>query len=134
MKLNKEELVIGAIFGSCFAPIIGAWAFLLASATSPLWALSGYGYSKTLRRLLCPALACFAVSYVTASATVWIALPLAFGLLSLGYGIPDSTDEGSTLGRFWLNLTGNETIANVLTRGIIYVGLFLTFWLANAYK
>ena len=37
--------------------------------------------------------------------------------LSMGYGIPDLTDEGSVLGRFWMNIFQNETRANIATRG-----------------
>lgn len=61
-----------------------------------------------------------------------------FGLLliiplSLGYGIPDDTDEGSTLGKFWYNVfDGNHFLSNLATRltigGLISTILFiLTF-------
>jgi len=42
------------------------------------------------------------------------------GTFSMGYGIPDSTDDGSSIGRFWYNLFNrNELWANVFTRGTI---------------
>jgi hypothetical protein len=40
--------------------------------------------------------------------------------LSLGYGIPDATDKGSFLGRFYWNyFRSNNLWANILTRGTI---------------
>ena len=39
---------------------------------------------------------------------------------SLGYGIPDDSDEGSVLGRFWYKLTKKSQIwSNILTRGTV---------------
>jgi hypothetical protein len=109
-------------------PIIGLWVVPLAIATSFLWALTGsaskYNY-KLWRRLLVPALACLAVYLVTHNWHIWLSLPLAFGILSIGYGIPDSTDEGSALGKFWYKVS--EQYANILTRSSIYILLALSF-------
>lgn len=44
---------------------------------------------------------------------------------SMGYGIPDSTDDGSTIGSFFYrlfrdkNLTERKLLANIFTRGTI---------------
>lgn len=43
--------------------------------------------------------------------------------LSIGYGIPDLTDEGSVLGRFWMGIFQNEERANIATR--ITIGLLM---------
>jgi hypothetical protein len=43
----------------------------------------------------------------------------AFGVLSMGYGLPDKDDAGSILGRFWLSLTKVYEIADALTRATV---------------
>lgn len=44
------------------------------------------------------------------------------GVFSLGYGIPDETDEGSFLGRVWYEITGHSHFwADVLTRATIAI-------------
>jgi hypothetical protein len=104
MNLNKEELVIGYVYGliSCFA--IGALGILVACLTTFLWALTGseskYNW-KIWRRLVNPWILamCFVIAHHS-----WIPLlsiPLSWGTMSLGYGISDSysDDEGSWLGR-----------------------------------
>jgi len=60
--------------------------------------------------------------------------PLAFVILlqhlpfRLGHGIPDKTDEGSFLGRFFYKIfKGNETLANTFTRGTIATLLCVPF-------
>ena len=45
---------------------------------------------------------------------IWVAIS------SIGYGIPDSTDEGSTLGRFWYRiLKENHKATDVAVKGTI---------------
>jgi len=43
------------------------------------------------------------------------------GVFSIGYGTPDTEDEGSTLSAFWIHLTNtkSERVLNILTRGTI---------------
>lgn len=42
------------------------------------------------------------------------------GVYSIGYGVPDATDSGSTLGRFWYKITnGNHDATDFLTRGTV---------------
>lgn len=49
-------------------------------------------------------------------------------ILRLGHGIPDSTDDGSLIGRFFYKLfNSNETLANILTRGFISTLMCVTF-------
>jgi len=55
----------------------------------------------------------------------WLVLSILslIAVLCLGYGIPDSTDNGSPLGRFYYFLFNeNELLTNLFTRGTI--GLF----------
>ena len=49
-------------------------------------------------------------------------------ILRLGHGIPDSTDVGSLIGRFFYNLfNSNEALANIFTRGFIATLMCATF-------
>lgn len=130
MKLNKEELIIGFIFGIAFSPIIHWWSLVIAPFTSIFWAISGSEWKynfKLWRRLGVPLIACTVVYLVTKNWHIWVSLPFAFAILSMGYGIPDSTDEGSTLGKFWYRIS--PQYANILTRGTIYLLLTITFCL-----
>lgn len=133
MKLNKQELVIGFLYHIIFL-YWSLWVIPTAFVSSYLWALSGEGQSKIYRRLGCPLLLAIALFLELHNNALFIAVPIAFGFLSLGYGIPDSTDEGSWLGRFFLKLTGgNLSLTNILTRGLIYVGITLPFlWILLA--
>lgn len=116
MKLNKEELIIASILTAIVVP------FPLALVAIPicafLWALSGseskYNY-KLWRRLGVPLVwaACLMNYYSLA------AVPIAFGFLSMGYGIPDASDEGSWLGKIFKS--------DLIVRGIIYSGVLIPF-------
>lgn len=143
-KLNLEELLIGGLFGLLMVVFIGLWALVLSPICALFWALSGAGYSKLFRRLGCPLLACLAIYLVHHQLLIWISLPLSFGVLSIGYGIPSTQppDTGSSLGRFWVDCftpKGNKipndppTQAEILasaaffTRATIYVLLIFCF-------
>ena len=121
MKLNAEELTIGGVFGLCFWPLIHWLAFPVALCTSLCWAMTGAGMSKLYRRLCVPSIAAVAVLLVTHNVKILLAIPMAFGVLSMGYGIPDQTDKGSWLGREWLHITQDPFWANFWTRLTIYV-------------
>lgn len=130
MTLNKEELATGFVFGICFWPIIGPLTLLVGTICSFLWALTGSGKSKLYRRLGVPLVPCAAIYLMTYNWHIWISLPLAYGVLSLGYGIPSTQppDSGSTLGRFWYRVfNNNETKAHLATRGTIYLLLLVSF-------
>lgn len=140
-KLNCEELIIGFIFALAFTPVIGWWSLALAPITSFLWALTGSESkwnSKLWRRLLVPFLACLAVYLVKGNWQIWVSLPFAFGILSMGYGIPTIApgradhDEGSWLGKFWYRI--KPEWANWLTRGTIYSLLFTSFLIGILWK
>jgi hypothetical protein len=131
VKLNAEELVIGAIVGLTFAIKVGWLAIPLACLTSFLWALTGSESkwnSKLWRRLVVPVVCAGLVALVYKSWVPMISVPLASAVLHLGYGIPDKTDEGSWLGRLCLvYMGGDEKKANLLCRAIIYTLLALAF-------
>ncbi|MBI3981188.1 hypothetical protein HY345_04275 [Candidatus Microgenomates bacterium] len=134
MNLNREEILTGFIFGISFVHIIGWWCLPLAMISSFLWALSGSpGQDKFWRRLGVPFCACLIVFFLKHNWIIWLSLPMAFTVLSIGYGIPtidkdgNLTDEGSWLGRFFWNKTGSSRTSNILTRAVIYLLLFLSF-------
>lgn len=52
--------------------------------------------------------------------------------LRLGYGIPDATDKGSDIGRFWSRLISNRIFLNMATRGTVgFLGALPLFFLAG---
>ena len=125
MKLNKEELIIGSIFGA--VPIF--WIHWYALATIPicafLWALSGAGQSKLYRRLGCPMVVSLVMFLNTNHWRIFWFILAGFGILCTGYGIPDGGDKGSWLGRFWFKTF--PKYANFLTRVTIYMALAISF-------
>ena len=135
--LNKNELIIGFLFALPFVFIIGFLALAIAPLTSILWALSGMnGQPKIWRRLGVPFVVCLAVFLLKHHWQAWISLPLAFGALSLGYGIPSEQppDEGSAIGQFYYNVVfSNEReserlkLSNICTRATIYLLLAVSF-------
>src|SRR3990167_2038446 len=135
-ELNKNELLVGFVFGLSFWCVLGAWAVPLALVTSLGWALTGAGYSKLYRRFAVPALPCILVIILHQYYCVLLSYPLAVAMLHIGYGTPtlvrgrDDYDEGSTLGQFWYRITsGSEWLTNVLTRATIYLGLFISYFM-----
>lgn len=127
MELNKEEIVWGAGFGLAFAPWIGWLAIPAAAISALLWAMTGMGYAKLWRRLGCPALMAGCVWVQTGWNPIWYSVVPAWAVLSIGYGIPDSTDKGSALGRFWAARAKSAAAANFATRATIAVLLALSF-------
>ncbi len=128
---NREELLIGFIVGICFMPIIGLVAMPMALATAVLWNLGGAdGFSKAYRRIGVPVVCCVVVAIVKQSYIPLLSIVPAWGVLSIGYGIPSTQpkDEGSWLGRLAYKLSeGNESLADLYCRGLIYILLALSF-------
>lgn len=122
MKLNKEELIVASIL------TVLAAKFPLTIIAVPIcaffWAETGAGASKLWRRLGVPTI--WAMSYLNWYA--FLLVPISFGFLTLGYGIPSLLDEGSWLGKIAWKLTGYNVLwSNIITRGIIYTGAVLPF-------
>jgi hypothetical protein len=89
--------------------------YILFLITGFLWAWAGAeGTSKNWRRIGVP---------IAISLFRWTPWGLLLYLpLSLGYGIPDGTDEGSPIGRFFYRLAKkNEYLASIYTR--IFIGI-----------
>ena len=123
MRLNKEELAMGAVFGLSLIGFAGWWSILAAAVCSVLWALGG-SKNKLWRRC-----GCAVVVQITAMS---LGVPIlvhalmfwaVFGCLSIGYGIPSfmpaPVDSGSWLGQRVFKVVHDEIIASVLVRGII---------------
>jgi hypothetical protein len=84
---------------------------------------------KAYRRVLIPILITgFAFGYTESILTLTILFMIT--IFSIGYGIPDSTDKGAALARFWASIIGHDRFSaydvdvnsiwlNVLTRGTI---------------
>jgi hypothetical protein len=129
MKLNKEELIIGAIIPLMFFYCYGWWVILICPITSLFWAMAGAeGFDKFWRRVLVPASICLLLSIIMHRWWVLFGILPAWGSLSIGYGYPSTQppDEGSALGRFWWKVCKqNQFWTDFFTRGTIYL-LFFT--------
>lgn len=106
MNLDKIKKIASALGIGLIGGLLGAWG-------------GADGTSKAWRRILLPVViaiyACFALK-------TWLGLALLglIWVLTLGYGIPDATDDGSDIGAFWYNLfNGNHLLADYFTRGTI---------------
>lgn len=116
-KLNKEELLVGFIYGSCAWSVISWFAVIPGVVCAFLWAIGGAG-PKMVRRIGVPCVVAASLVYVS----WWLlitALPL-WGAVSIGYGMPDYNDKGSALGRFYLKFLPYRA-ANWATRFTVFV-------------
>lgn len=119
LKLNKEELLVGFIYGASVWPLLSWLAIIPGVICSVLWAVGGAG-PKFFRRIGVPTVVAISLSFTS----VWLLFTVAplWGVVSIGYGMPDhvSGDEGSVLGRFyarWLS----EKAANWATRFTVFM-------------
>lgn len=88
-----------------------------------LGSLGGQGI-KEVRRFILPAVVTIYAYFLLQNIWVLTIYLMAFPL-SIGYGIPDATDEGSAIGRFFYKMFHNSALwANVFTRG--FVGLLIS--------
>jgi len=103
----RSELITGAMLGGCWIMFGGLWTIGIAVGTAVLWRAGGSDdYPKIVRRLGVPALIGISLYLITGQSLIlWSILP-AFGIASIGYGIPTwhtngaLEDEGSTIGAF----------------------------------
>lgn len=116
-ELNENEIWWGFIYCSLFVLKIGIVAIPLIPICAYLWAISGAGASKLYRRLGVPVITSGLSAIVLQSVQPLYSIPLAFAVLSLGYGIPDETDDGSFLGGLGWNIS--HVNAELITRSII---------------
>jgi hypothetical protein len=128
--MNKEELLIGAIIPWMFIYWYGWWAILISPICSILWSLSGATrFDKFWRRIGVPTVICLSLAIKTGIWFSLVGILPAWGSLSIGYGLPSTQppDEGSALGRFWWRVCRkNEFMADLTTRGTIYLLMFFS--------
>jgi hypothetical protein len=117
MKLNKEEILCGFLYGSSTWPLISWLAVIPGVVCAFLWAIGGAS-RKMFRRIGVPVVMAISLAFTSLWLLI-IILPL-WGIVSIGYGMPDLTDKGSALGRFYLKFL-SEKAANWATRFTIYV-------------
>lgn len=107
MRLNEEEVCWGFLFGLSFIWWIRPFVIIASPLCGLLWAVSGAeGQSKLWRRLVCPFIVLLCM-FITNPRSIFMfsSLPLAYIVMTIGYGIPENTiggDTGSWLGRFWV--------------------------------
>jgi len=88
-----------------------------------LGGIGGQGY-KEVRRFILPFIVTIYAYFLLHNWWVLTIYSIS-GALSIGYGIPDQTDEGSAIGRFFYRLFHNSELwANVFTRAT--VGLLIS--------
>lgn len=117
MRLNKEEILVGFIYGASVWPLISWWAVIPGIICAPLWAIGGSG-PKLVRRIGVPTVMGVSLAFTS----LWLllaSLPL-WGVVSLGYGMPDVDDKGSPLGRLYSSFLPPKA-ANWATRFTLYV-------------
>jgi len=117
MKLNPEELLVGFIYGSSMWPVIGWIAVVPGVICAFLWAIGGSG-PKLVRRLGVPIVVAGSLAF-TSLWLIPLILPL-WGIVSIGYGMPDKDDKGSALGRFYSKFLSYKA-ANWATRLTVFV-------------
>jgi len=130
--INKNELLVSFILTLILTPFMGALGLVALIACPFLYSYSGMeGHDKIWRRLGVPVVWASAIFAHSHNLAILLAIPCSWAALSIGYGIPDKTDEGSWLGRFYMGiLRGNTLWSNIMTRGTIYLlALLPMIWL-----
>jgi len=117
MKLNKEEVLVGFLYGSSTWPLISWLAIIPGLICAFLWAIGGAG-PKIIRRIGVPAV--MGISLAFTSLWLLLVIPPLWGIISIGYGMPCGGDSGSALGKFYLKFLPYKA-ANWATRFTIFV-------------
>jgi hypothetical protein len=132
--LNEEEMKIGFVVGALSAFRIGWLAIVPAVASAYLWAAGGAkgedGGNKAYRRIGVPLVWVGVVAAITHDQWTLPAWLPAFGVLSMGYGIPTTQpyDAGSYLGRFFYYRTKKHYEDKGTTVTQVYLEQTATFW------
>ena len=115
-KLNKEEMLVGFIYGSSTWPLLSWLAIVPGIICGILWAIGGAGI-KQVRRFGVPAVMAGSLAFTSP----WLLLTMIplWGIISMGYGMPGPGDEGSFLGRFYMRWMSYKA-ANWSTRFTVF--------------
>lgn len=97
-------------------------SYLIVPCCGIMGALGGAdNSSKSLRRIFIP-FALFGFAFTQLENIYVITIMFLSFVFAIGYGIPDATDEGSALGRFWYKFWNkNHRLADIFTRGTVGV-------------
>lgn len=102
-KMNAifGDFIVGFAVGQITMFHIGLWSLLVGVLTANLFILGGQGWLgfNAWRRVGVPFVIFLAMKWGNPSGWPYLGALTMFGALSIGYGVPDSTDEGSWLGR-----------------------------------
>jgi len=119
---QPEELVIGSVWGLSVGLAFGGPIWLTGPACAVLWRLGGMGFmdTKIWRRLGVP-LILSVTALLQGHPWAWIGLS-AFAPLSMGYGIPQTDESPSALGKFWAYFFPLDIWkTNMFTRGTCHL-------------
>jgi len=114
----------------------------LAYFAGKFWRMGGSGiYSRYWRRLGVAGLLTLNCLLLTWNWWGLLTLLLAFSSFTLGYGIPDETDEGSSVARFWIRVghrlgvaTIPERILRFLTRATVAKAYGINYMVLGYFK
>lgn len=123
----KVDYAYGAVFGALMVLVGAGWHTLpLILICSVLWAVGGdKKYKKLWRRAGCALATAGVLAVVHQDVSFMFAGLAVFGILSLGYGLPDppdrvAPDPGSAVGFVALELANhNYKLATIYARGTI---------------
>lgn len=141
MKLNKEEICVGALVGCAFFWYLKWLSLITIPLCAFLWALGGAENTSLLWRRVGVTVTLLTALFVSMLGhhSIVKLLPLIlcsgvfYGSTTIGYGIPDEGDAGSALGRLMFKMArGNAVMADILTRGTIGLAMALS-WLYLAF-
>ena len=132
-ELNLEEMFVGACIQFPFYFFIGWLVLPLMAVSAVLWALGGAENSSKAYRRWGVAIATSVLVFARFP-SLWAYLafiPVGWGVLTLGYGMPDATDKGSVLGRLYLAQLKDYKLANFATRITTYILYWIAFILVG---
>jgi len=112
-----EEIMMGSLIGAAFFSSLGMHTFWFAPVIAVLYRVGGSSkYDSAYRRVGVPIMFFIIFAIVTRDNLMFLSIFLMWASFTIGYGIPDVTDEGSVLGRYFLKMTNSEKKADFLTR------------------
>ncbi len=118
--LGREETAIGAVYGLAFWPFLGLYSLLIALISGSLWSIGGAAKTSTgIRKVGVPIVIGLSVLIAQWHWQYILCSVAAFGVLTMGYGMPSHDDEGSILGNVFWFIFKNEHRASIILRGFL---------------
>lgn len=123
MKLNAEEIFIGAMLQFPLYFIVGWWIIPIQLTCGVLWAIGGAeGGTKLARRIGIPFVVCFSSFVVLHEWVILLAMPFMVWLCP-SYG------GASWLFKLFKHMVKEQRVADFLTRTTTYVCYWLVFFM-----